>query len=85
MDEALFDEDCKEAVKQAHQLRRLYTRFHGPGTCRRYARARNHKKREVSRVLQQGHRRGVQEASEDGPRGMWWLAKWARQRKEAYK
>jgi hypothetical protein len=38
----------------------------------------------VNKALRQGHRRRVQQATEEGPRGMWQLAKWARSRRGAY-
>ncbi|KAJ5303939.1 uncharacterized protein N7443_003599 [Penicillium atrosanguineum] len=50
----------------------------------RYSEARNKKTRLVKRALSRAHRRRVQQVIEDGPQGMWRLAKWARNRNGAY-
>ncbi|OQD75645.1 hypothetical protein PENDEC_c006G04633 [Penicillium decumbens] len=50
----------------------------------RYKEARNYKKRLVKGTLTQAHRRRVQQVIEEGPHGMWRLAKWARNRDGAY-
>lgn len=79
-----FDAECQAAVKRTRYLRRKYTQFHESAAWQRYCRARNHKKRLVSRALRLGHRRRVQEATEEGPRGLWRLTKWARSREGLY-
>ena len=50
----------------------------------RYTQARNNQARLVKKDLSRAHRRRVQQVIEDGPRGMWRLAKWARNRSGAY-
>jgi hypothetical protein len=49
-----------------------------------YAKARNQKGWIVSKDLQQGHRRRVEDVTKSGTIGLWRLAKWARTRGQAY-
>ncbi|RAO74375.1 uncharacterized protein BHQ10_010387 [Talaromyces amestolkiae] len=79
-----FTPECNEAIRTCRRLRRQVSNTHNPWIWRAYLRARNQKKRVVSKALRQGHRRRVQEVTERGPMGMWRLAKWARSRKGAY-
>lgn len=79
-----FTPECKEAVKLCRRLRRLHSNTHNPWVWRAYLRARNKKKRLVSKSLKLGHRRRVQQATEKGPQGLWRLARWARTRKGLY-
>jgi hypothetical protein len=65
-------------------MRRRYTKSHSLANWQRYKVIRNRKRRIVANALRQGHRRRVQQATEDGPRGLWRLAKWARTREGAY-
>lgn len=53
-------------------------------TQRSDAEGRNAKTRLIRKALSRAHRRGVQQVIEDGPRGMWRLAKWARNRTREY-
>lgn len=79
-----FDEDCKAAVKEVRRLRRKHTRTKDPYDWMQYSKARNEKTRLVKKALSRAHRRRVQQVIEEGPRGMWRLAKWARNRSGAY-
>ncbi|KAJ5117510.1 zinc knuckle domain protein [Penicillium atrosanguineum] len=79
-----FDDECKAAVKEVRRLRRRHTRTKDPYDWMRYSEARNKKTRLVKRALSRAHRRRVQQVIEDGPQGMWRLAKWARNRNGAY-
>uniref|UniRef100_A0A093V209 RNA-directed DNA polymerase from mobile element jockey n=1 Tax=Talaromyces marneffei PM1 TaxID=1077442 RepID=A0A093V209_TALMA len=79
-----FTLECKEAVRTCRRLRRIHSDTHNPWIWRAYLRARNKKKRLVSKSLRLGHRCRVQQATEKGPLGLWRLAKWARTRKGAY-
>jgi ribonuclease HI len=79
-----FTPECKEAVRTCRRLRRIHSNTHNPWVWRAYLRARNRKKRLVSKSLRLGHRRRVQQATEQGPQGLWRLARWARTRKGAY-
>ncbi|EEA25056.1 reverse transcriptase, putative [Talaromyces marneffei ATCC 18224] len=79
-----FTPECKEAVRTCRRLRRQHSETHNPWIWRAYLRARNRKKRLVSKSLKLGHRRRVQQATEQGPIGLWRLAKWARSRKGSY-
>lgn len=76
-----FTPECKEAVRMCRRLQRQFSNTHNPWIWRAYLRARHRKKRVVNKTLHQGHRRRVQQAMEQGPKGMWRLAKWARSRK----
>ncbi|KAJ5313174.1 uncharacterized protein N7443_000058 [Penicillium atrosanguineum] len=79
-----FDNECKAAVKEVRRLRRRHTRTKDPYDWMRYSEARNKKTRLVKRALSRAHRRRVQQVIEDGPQGIWRLAKWARNRNGAY-
>ncbi|KAJ5110838.1 zinc knuckle domain protein [Penicillium argentinense] len=79
-----FDEECRAAVKEVRRLRRIHTRTKDPYDWMLYSKARNKKTRLVKRALSRAHRRRVQQVIEDGPQGMWRLAKWARNRNGAY-
>jgi ribonuclease HI len=79
-----FDDECKAAVKEVRRLRRIHTRTKDPFDWMRYSVARNMKARLIKKTLSKAHRRRVQQVIEDGPRGMWRLAKWARSRNGAY-
>ncbi|RAO68551.1 uncharacterized protein BHQ10_004563 [Talaromyces amestolkiae] len=79
-----FTPEYKEAVRTCRRLRHLHSNTHNPWIWRAYLRAQNHKKRLVSKSLRLGHRRRVQQATEQGPLGLWRLAKWAHSRKGAY-
>ncbi|KAI3184976.1 hypothetical protein DTO027I6_9891 [Penicillium roqueforti] len=79
-----FDDECKAAVKKVRRLRRRHTRTKDPYDWMCYSEARNKKTRLVQKTLSRAHRRRVQQVIEDGPQGMWRLAKWARNRDGAY-
>jgi hypothetical protein len=79
-----FTPECREAVKETRRLRRIHTTTHDPEDWERYKAARNRKKRTVKKALKSGHRRRVEEVTRDGPKGLWRLAKWARNRDQAY-
>jgi Reverse transcriptase (RNA-dependent DNA polymerase) len=79
-----FTPECKQAIKATRHLRRVFSKTRLPRAWNAYCRARNLKKRLVSKALRLNHRRRVQKATEQGPRGMWQLAKWVRTRAGAY-
>ncbi|KAJ5111870.1 reverse transcriptase [Penicillium alfredii] len=79
-----FDEECKAAVKEVRRLRRRHTSTQDPYDWMCYSEARNKKTRLIKKTLSRAHRRRVQQVIEDGPQGMWRLAKWARNRDGAY-
>ncbi|KAJ5190109.1 uncharacterized protein N7498_009094 [Penicillium cinerascens] len=64
-----------EAVKTVRYLRRQWTRSHDPLDELRYKQARNDKNRLIKGTLSKAHRKRVQKVMEEGPRGMWRLAK----------
>ncbi|KAJ5639865.1 uncharacterized protein N7484_007727 [Penicillium longicatenatum] len=79
-----FTPECREAVKAVRYLRRRWTHTHDPLDELRYHQARNDKNRLIKSTLTKAHRKRVQKVVEDGPRGMWRLAKWARNRAGMY-
>lgn len=79
-----FDDECKAAVKEVRRLRRKHTRTKDPYDWMQYSQARNRQTRLVKKALSAAHRRRVQQVIEDGPQGMWRLAKWARNRNGDY-
>ncbi|OQD74227.1 hypothetical protein PENANT_c184G05569, partial [Penicillium antarcticum] len=79
-----FGDECKVAVKEVRRLRRRHTKIKDPYDWMCYSEARNKKTRLVKKTLSRAHRRRVQQVVEDGPQGMWRLAKWARDRDGAY-
>jgi hypothetical protein len=79
-----FDKECSKVVKEAWKMRWRYTKTHSLTNWQQYKVIRNQKKRIVAKALRQDHQRRVQQATEDGPRGLWQLAKWARGREGAY-
>jgi hypothetical protein len=54
-----FTPECKEAVRTCRRLRRLHSNTYNQWVWRAYLRARNKKKRLVSKSLRLGHRRRV--------------------------
>jgi hypothetical protein len=79
-----FTPECSEAVKAVRYLRRRWTHTRDPLDELRYHQARNDKNRLIKSTLSKAHRRRVQKVVEDGLRGMWRLAKWARNRAGVY-
>ncbi|KAJ5809036.1 reverse transcriptase [Penicillium pulvis] len=79
-----FTLECREAVKTVRFLRRQWTRSHDPLDELRYKQARNDKNRLIKGTLSKAHRKRVQKVMEEGPRGMWRLAKWARNHSGVY-
>ncbi|KAJ5820629.1 hypothetical protein N7474_006220 [Penicillium riverlandense] len=79
-----FTQQCKDTVKLVRQLRRRHRKTKNPYDWIRYKEVRNWKKRLVKGTLTQAHRQRVQQAIEEGPQGVWRLAKWARNRDGAY-
>ena len=79
-----FTPRWREAVKKARQLRRRWKTTGTSEDWEAYAKARNQKGRIVSKDLQQGHRKRVEDVTKSGTTGLWRLAKWARTRGQAY-
>jgi exonuclease III len=72
--------ECSEMIKQTRRYRRIYTETHTNDDWTAYTKARNRKGKVVSKSLQRGHRKRVQQTVDLGPQGMWRIAKWARNR-----
>ncbi|KAJ5121346.1 uncharacterized protein N7515_009307 [Penicillium bovifimosum] len=79
-----FDDECKAAVEEVRRLRRRHTKTQDAYDWMCYTKARNVKSRLLKKKLSRAHRRRVQQVVEDGPQGLWRLAKWARNRDGAY-
>ena len=79
-----FTTECQAAVKTVRFLRRKWVNTQDPYFEAQYKKARNQKNRLIKGTLRKAHRRRVQQVVEDGPKGMWRLAKWARNRKGSY-
>jgi Ribonuclease HI len=78
-----FTPECREAVKTTRQLRREYVRSQGLGEWAAYTLARNRKGKVIARANRARYRTWVKEITEEGPKGMWKVGKWARNRAEA--
>ncbi|OOQ82702.1 putative reverse transcriptase [Penicillium brasilianum] len=72
--------ECTEAIKTARRQYRRYTRTHDEEDWKEYTLARNAKGRVIGKALKQGFRQWVRETVERGPRGLWKVSKWARNR-----
>lgn len=72
-----FTPECKDIVKLTRRLRRLYTLTHNNEDWQQYTATRNLKKRLVAKTLRNGHRRRVKDVTEEGPKGLWRMWKWA--------
>lgn len=79
-----FDDDCRQEVKETRRLRRRFNKTRSMIDWNAYTHQRNHKSRLVKKRLSLAHRRRVQSVIEEGPRGLWRLAKWARNRHGSY-
>jgi hypothetical protein len=67
-------------VKLTRLYHRVYTGTHTKDDWIAYTKVRNRKGKVISKSLQRSHRRRVQQTINDGPQGMWRIAKWARNR-----
>ncbi|GFF30959.1 probable RNA-directed DNA polymerase from transposon X-element [Aspergillus udagawae] len=67
-------------VKLTRLYHRVYTGTHTKDDWIAYTKVRNQKGKVISKSLQRSHRRQVQQTINDGPRGMWRIAKWAQNR-----
>ncbi|KAJ5598905.1 reverse transcriptase [Penicillium lagena] len=79
-----FTMECRMAVKTVRFLRRKWVNTRDPYYEEQYKKARNQKNRLIKGTLTKAHRRRVQRVIENGPKGMWRLAKWARNRTGSY-
>jgi ribonuclease HI len=72
--------ECSVMVKLTRLYRRVYTGTHTEDDWAAYTKIRNRKGKVISKSLQRSHRKRVQQTVDQGPRGMWRIAKWARSR-----
>ncbi|KAJ5661392.1 uncharacterized protein N7477_009008 [Penicillium maclennaniae] len=75
-----FTPECREAVKVTRQLRREHVRSQGLGDLATYTLARNRKGKIIARANRARYRTWVKEITAEGPKGMWKVGKWARNR-----
>lgn len=74
-----FSEEGKEAIQLARRLRRIRQRTRGLEDFEAFRLARNQKARILNRAMRDTHRQRVEQAAGD-PKGLWKLAKWAKNR-----
>jgi ribonuclease HI len=74
-----WNKECKEIQMDTRRKRREAQRSEDPGTWEEYRILRNQKGRLIKKTRQMEHRERVEQATAD-PRGLWKLAKWARNR-----
>jgi hypothetical protein len=77
---ASWTKDCGEAVKESRRQFRRYLATHSEDDWEAYRLARNQKGRIIKRALRKGFRKFIEEAVEQGPKGLWKVSKWARNR-----
>ena len=75
-----WTKECGEAVKHSRRMFRQYLATHSEGDWEIYRLARNQKGKVIKAALRRGFRSFIEEAVDQGPQGLWKVAKWARNR-----
>jgi ribonuclease HI len=75
-----WTKECGEAVKHSRRMFRRYLATHGEEDWQTYKLARNQKGKVIKAALRRGFRSFIEEAVDQGPQGLWRVAKWARSR-----
>jgi hypothetical protein len=75
-----WTKECGKAVQDTRRAFRKYISTHLPEDWEAYKLTRNQKGRIVKRALRRGFRNFIEEAIDQGPQGLWRVAKWARNR-----
>ncbi|KUM55456.1 hypothetical protein ACN42_g11818, partial [Penicillium freii] len=75
-----WTKECGEAVKHSRRVFRQYLATHSEEDWETYKLARNRKGRVIKAALRRGFRNFIEEAVDQGPQGLWRVAKWARNR-----
>ncbi|CRL30042.1 Endonuclease/exonuclease/phosphatase [Penicillium camemberti] len=75
-----WTKECGEAVKHSRRMFRQYLATHSEEDWETYRLARNQKGKVIKAALRRGFRSFIEEAVDQGPQGLWRVAKWARNR-----
>ncbi|GMG17201.1 unnamed protein product [Aspergillus oryzae] len=75
-----FTDDCRTMVKLTRLLRRVWVVARTEEAWADYCRTRNRKGKVINKALKRGYRRWIRDTVDQGPRGLWRVAKWARNR-----
>ncbi|OQE08718.1 hypothetical protein PENFLA_c128G08495 [Penicillium flavigenum] len=75
-----WTKECGEAVKHSRRMFRKYIASHNEEDWQTYKLARNQKGKVIKAALRRGFRSFIEEAVDQGPQGLWRVAKWARNR-----
>ncbi|OQE59010.1 hypothetical protein PENNAL_c0342G04449, partial [Penicillium nalgiovense] len=75
-----WTKECGEAVKHSRRMFRQYLATHSEEDWETYKLARNQKGKVIKAALRHGFRNFIKEAIDQGPQGLWRVAKWARNR-----
>jgi hypothetical protein len=75
-----WTKECGEAVKHSRRMFRKYIATHSEEDWQTYKLARNQKGKVIKAALRRGFRSFIEEAVDQGPQGLWRVAKWARSR-----
>jgi exonuclease III len=75
-----WTKDCGEAVRDSRRAFRRYLATHSEEDWQTYQLTRNQKGRIIKKALRKGFRTFIKDAVEQGPRGLWRVSKWARNR-----
>ncbi|KAJ5195637.1 uncharacterized protein N7498_009075 [Penicillium cinerascens] len=78
-----FTPECCEAIKTTRRLRRRYAASQNNDDWQEYTSARNRKGKVIAKASRAAYRKWVKDLTDEGPKGMWKVAKWARSRAEA--
>jgi hypothetical protein len=71
----LWTKECGEAVKHSRRTFRRYLATHNEEDWQTYKLARNQKGKIIKATLRRGFRNFIEEAVEQGPQGLWRVAK----------
>jgi hypothetical protein len=78
-----WNNECTEAIKACRKAFRRSERSQNEEDRKMiYTSLRNRKGRMIRNALRKGHRTWIRKATEQGPRGLWKVSKWARNRQQ---
>ncbi|KAJ5562064.1 hypothetical protein N7461_000825 [Penicillium sp. DV-2018c] len=75
-----WTKECGEAVKNSRRMYRRYLATHSDEDWEMYKLTRNQKGRVIKKALRRGFRNFIKDAVDQGPRALWRVSKWARNR-----
>ena len=75
-----WTKECGEAVQHSRRMFRQYLATHSEEDWETYRLGRNQKGKVIKAALRRGFRSFIEEAVDQGPQGLWRVAKWARNR-----